>query len=65
MNELEALLQGPGLAQLDFVARCAAWISVMADEPNLEPLTLLSGPLGVLCEAEARGLGAIGVMQWY
>lgn len=65
VNELTAVLERPGPGRRDFTARCAAWLAVMADEPNLDPLMLLSGPLGVLRDADARSLGTIGVMQWY
>jgi hypothetical protein len=65
LHELATLVERPGPERQALSERCAAWLSVMADEPDLDPLILLNGPLSALRHASARGLGTIGVMQWY
>jgi hypothetical protein len=65
LPELEVLLDRSGPQRQAFSVRCAAWLSVMADNPDLDPLVLLDGPLRVLRHANERGLGTIGVMQWF
>lgn len=65
LHEFGVLIERPERERHDFGVRCAAWLSVMADEPDLDPMILLNGPLDVLRHASTRGLGAIGVMQWY
>lgn len=51
--------------QPSFAARTSAWLSAVSDEPDLDPHTLLDGPLRVLRLARERQVGAIGFMEWY
>ena len=48
-----------------FAQKVSRWFAVMGDEPDLDPLTLLDGPLRLARRAREARTGLLAVMQWY
>ena len=62
---IDHLSERSDLGRDEFAARTTAWLSAVSDEPELDPYTLLDGPLRVLRLAREQGVGALGFMEWY
>ena len=65
LTRLDHLPEQPAVGRERFAERTGAWLAAVSDEPDLDPLTLLDGPLRVLRQADERGSGAIAFMQWF
>jgi hypothetical protein len=65
LTRLEHLPEQPAVGRERFAERTAAWLEAVSDEPGLDPLTLLDGPLKVLRQAGEQHIGAIAFMQWF
>jgi hypothetical protein len=48
-----------------FAGRAAQWLEAMGDQPDLDPLELLDGPLRLAQRAQENQTGLVAVMQWY
>lgn len=55
----------PHVSRKVFKTRVAAWLAAVSDDADLDPFTLLDGPLRVLRRAQELRVGAIGLMQWF
>lgn len=65
LADLDHLPLAPRVSLDTYTARTRAWLFALCDDPDLDPLTLLDGPLRALRSAAASGQGAVGVMQWF
>jgi hypothetical protein len=63
--ELTHLLDLSAHERARFAGRASRWLQAMGDQPDLDPLELLDGPLYLVNRAREARTGLISVMQWY
>ncbi|HEV2637716.1 MAG TPA: hypothetical protein VGX23_21365 [Actinocrinis sp.] len=65
LAELMHLLDVSAPERVRFTDRVSQWLTVMGDQPDLDPLELLDGPLRLVNRARETRSGLVSVMQWY
>lgn len=65
LTALEHLPERPHIGRGRFATRATEWNAAAADEPALDPYTLLDEPLRILRLARRQRVGVIGLMQWF
>lgn len=65
MAELVLLLGLSAHQRARFTGRVSRWLTAMGDQPDLDPLDLLAGPLHMVERARETRSGLVSVMQWY
>lgn len=65
LAELTRLLDVSAHERAIFTGRVSRWLTAMGDQPDLDPLDLLDGPLHLVEHARETKTGLVSVMQWY
>lgn len=65
LAELRLLLDISAQERALFAGRASQWLKAMGDQPELDPLDLLDGPLLLVERALEAGSGLVSVMQRY
>jgi hypothetical protein len=65
LAELAQLLDVPVRERARFADRVSRWLEAMGDQPDLDPLMLLEGPLRLARRAREARMGLLAVMQWH
>ena len=63
--ELTQILDISAHERARFAGRASRWLEAMGDQPDLDPLELLDGPLRLAQRAQEGRTGLVAVMQWY
>ena len=63
--EIERLLDVSAHDRARFAGRVSQWLETMGDQPDLDPIELLDGPLRLVHRAREARTGLVAVMQWY
>ena len=65
LANLTQLLDMSARERVRFAGRASQWLEAMGDQPELDPIVLLDGPLRLVERARETGTGLVSVMQWY